>query len=268
MVASRQLRKSPGSEAKGLEEILEKVAREGGQELAEKLARETAEHGVVIMKGAKASPAKFVKAFEELAPEMRSAALQAVGREPELMSGLVARFGKDALEIGAKHPGVGHSLMKTFGREGVDVVQKLSRDEAIQLARMSKQIAGFPSGQRSQLFEMLAKAPGRVLDLLESNPKVLMTAAGLTAFLASKDQILGSKPVILDPDGSVHPAPGLVEKILENFKEPISAVIAVIGTAIASFAGIKLWAAYRISRMRVKIAEMDARVERQKPSGR
>jgi hypothetical protein len=250
------------------EELLERAAKEGGQELAEKLAREATEHGVVILRGAKESPARFVKAFEELAPNMRAGALQAVSREPELMSGLVSQFGREALEIGAKHPGVGSSLMKTFGREGVEVVQKLSRDEAIQMARLSKEIAAVPAVQRSQLFELLAKAPGKVTDLLEKNPKVLMTAAGLTAFLASKDQILGPKPVIVDPDGTIHPAPGLVEKVLEKFKQPLSAVIGVMGVAIAGLAGIKLWATYRISRIKVTSAARQFRAEGRNAVGR
>ncbi len=250
------------------EELLERAAKEGGHQLAEKLAREATEHGAVILRGAKESPARFVKAFEELAPNLRAGALQAVSREPELMSGLVSQFGREALEIGAKHPGVGASLMKTFGREGVEVVQKLSRDEAIQMARLSSRLASVPAPQRSQLFKTLAKAPGKVIDLLEKNPKVLMTAAGLTAFLASKDQILGSKPVIVDPDGTVRPAPGLAEKIAEMFKKPFSAVIGVIGAAIAGLAAIKLWASYRISRVKVILAERQARAESRTPASR
>ena len=231
---------------KAAEDLLEKAAQEGGQDIAQKLAGEASEYGVVILKAAKPSPAKFVAAFEELAPELRTGAVEALGREPEAMSGLVSQFGKDALEVGARHPGVGVSLMETFGKEGVEIADKLSRDEGIQLARLSKEIAAVPASEQNQLMKMIGQAPGKVLDLLEEHPRVLTTAAGLTAFLAAKDQILGPKPIIIDPDGTIRPAPGLAEKVIDKFRRPLTAVIGIIGLAIASWAGIRAWAAYRV----------------------
>lgn len=48
---------------------------------------------------------------------------------------------------------------------------------------------------------LISSAPEKILNLLETHPNILKTGAALVAFLAAKDQILGTKEVIIGPDG-------------------------------------------------------------------
>lgn len=241
--------------------VLRKAAQEGGEVLAQKVARYTSIYGVDVLKCAKESPAQFIKAFESITPNVRMATLQAVRREPELMPQLISKFGKDAMIVAAKHPGVGTSLIRTFGEEGIAVAEKVSKDEGIQLARLSGQISKLPSEQRSQFLDIFSKAPQRVIELLERNPKVLKTGAVLAAFLASKDQLLGSDRCMILSDGRVVPVHnvGLMERmtvaLAPHVRGPILIITGMIGLCISGWAGIQLWAGYRISRAKVRDAE-------------
>ncbi len=256
-----------GGEA-AVKEVLEKAAREGGEELAQKLARYTTEYGAAVVQGARGSPAKFVSAFEGLSPTVRQGALQAIRREPELMSGLVSDFGRDALVVGARHPGVGPQLLRKLGPEGTGLLKDLSTDQAIQLGRLSPDIARASSLQRAQLLELIRRAPGRVLDILERHPKILATGAALGAFLAVKDKILGGSEVVLDANGKpvVVSKPGFVERVVKVFQRPLTGIMLVLGAFLAGWAVIRLWAAYRISRLRIAAAEKAADAERPRNS--
>ena len=253
--ATRELVELGGE--KGVHKILETASREGGEQLAERLAASATTHGSVILQGAKVSPAKFLTAFESVEPALREAALQGIRREPDLMARLVAEVGRDALLVEARHPGVGIKMLKELGADGANVAAKLSTDEAVQLSRIAKSVGGAPATQRRELLDLVAKAPAKTMSLLEKHPKVLTTAAMLTAFLASKEQLFGSEEVIVGPDGKIIKVgkPGFVSGILSLFHGPVSGLLYLVGATFVAWAGIKIWGTYRTTRAEVAAAE-------------
>jgi hypothetical protein len=260
--AAEELARMGGETA--VKEVLEKAAREGGEELAQKVTRYATEYGAAVVEGARVSPAKFITAFEGLQPAVRQGALQAIRREPEMMSALVADFGQDALVIGARHPGVGPQLLRKLGPQGAGLLQELSTDQAIQLGRLSKGIAAAGVSQRSELLALIRQAPGRVLDILERHPRILATTAALGAFLAVKDKFLGGSEVVLDKDGKpvVVTHTGVAERVVKVFQQPLTAILLVVGAALAFWAAIRLWAVFRLNRLRVAEAEKRAETKR------
>jgi hypothetical protein len=241
-------------------EALEKAAQEGGEKLAQRLATLALEHGAALLKVARPSPSRFVSAFDELTPVLQQGAAHAINREPDLMARLFSSVGKEALTAAAEHPGVGTRVMEVLGREGAETLGRVTTDQAVQLARLAPQIAKVPEAERRTLLELIGKAPGRILDLLETHPKVLATSAALAGFLAAKDQLLGKDEIELGPEGRpmVARKPGLVGTLTHEFHRPLSGIVGILGLAIAAWAAIKLWATYRVSRAKVTAAEKNA----------
>jgi hypothetical protein len=240
-------------------EALEKAAQEGGEKLAQRLANLALEHGAALLKVAKQSPSKFVSAFDELTPAMQKAAAQAITREPDLMARLFSNVGKEALAAAARHPGVGTQVVEALGRQGAEVLTKVTTDEAIQLSRLAPEIAKVAEPERRTLMGLIEKAPGQVMDLLEKHPRVLRNGAVLAGFLASRDQLLDllfrGKKVGIGPDGKPFIEGGFIWRLFSLFGAPLTAVVGILAIAIGAWAAIKLWATYRVSRAKVTAAE-------------
>ena len=221
-----------------VQEVFDKAAKEGGEQLAGKLERYSLEFGPSVLRGAKESPSKFVAALETLPESLRAGAIQGVSREPELMATLTQKYGSIALESAAKHPGVGPTVLRKLGAESSEFLGSQSTDQIVRVARLSDGIAMAPPVERKALLAMIRQAPEKTLNLLEINPNVLKTAAVLTAFLASKDQILGATDVVIGPDGRpvVLRKPGIVEKLSEAalglFEKPLTIVAFFFGIAL------------------------------------
>lgn len=259
--AAEQLAEIGGKQA--VREIAEKAASEGGEALVGKLATNTSRYGFVVLQGAKESPAVFMRALEGVPESLRGAALAELRREPQLISSLVREGGADALIVAGKNPGTGAQIMRELGGSSAGAVKELTQDQAIQLARHSTGIAKVAdAGQRSQFLQMLAQAPARVLGLLEKNPKVLYTSAGLAAFLASKDQILGTDETETGPDGKVVKRvnkTGFIERMfdkgVDKFGKPMMTVAwtgsALVCLALAGWLIIKLRVSHKITSLKV-----------------
>lgn len=259
--AAEQLAEIGGKQA--VREVAEKAASEGGEALVEKLATNTSRYGLVVLQGAKESPAAFMRALEGVPESLRGAALAELRREPAVLSGLVREAGADALIVAGKNPGTGAQIMRELGGGSAGAIKELTQDQAIQLARHSSAIAKVAdAGQRTQFLQLLTKAPQRVLGLLEKNPKVLYTSAGLAAFLASKDQFLGTDEVEFGPDGKAVKRvtkSGFIERMFdkgtEKFGKPIMTmawvVSALVCLALASWLFIKLRASHKITALKM-----------------
>jgi hypothetical protein len=242
-----------GGEA-AVRQVLDRAAKEGGDELVEKVTRYGTRYGPTALKAVEKSPSRMIQALDEVAPDLVKPAIRAAAREPEITAKLVAAYGKDALEVAAKHTGIGTRLAEKLGADGISIAQKLSTDDAIALARYADDIAALPSGERSQLLAAMKEVPTAVLDYLEKHPKVLLTAGGVAVVIAAKDSLLGSPVPARAGDD---PAPGFVErvfsKLIGKFNGPIAAVLDILIGGVACWVAIQLWSVWRLKCRRDKL---------------
>lgn len=229
--------------------VVMQAAREGGEEAVEKLAANASRYGVTLLKGAKESPKSFLRAWEKVPENLRAGALAELRREPELFAGAISRAGNagaDVLLAAGKNPGVSSQIMKDLGVESASVVKNLATDEAVLLAKQAPAVAKVAgAAERREFLAMVEKAPAKVLGWVEKHPKVLLTSAALAAFIASKDEILGTKE-----------NPGFIERIAGKpvmMGAWITAAILCLG--LGAWMLIKLRGAHHVTAAKIRRAE-------------
>jgi hypothetical protein len=246
-------------------EVLEKAAREGGEALVGRVAHYGRTGGFAALKAIERSPGRWVSVLDDLGAEMAGPALRAAAREPEVLTKLATTFGKEAVEVAVKHPGVGTKLATTMGRDGIELGMKLGTDDAIRLARHADEIARLEPLARSQVLTKLGRNSRGVLDFLEAHPRILLTAAGVAAVLAVKDNFLGQtgeRRVL--PDGTViEPATGfgerLIDRIIDRFHEPMTWLLGVLGLIVLGWGLIQLWHLWRVKQLKQAAATLKAK---------
>jgi hypothetical protein len=243
-------------------ETLEKSAEEGGEALVKRSTVYAVEHGPLALRAIGRSPRAIVGALDELQPALRGPALRALEREPQLLTRLVSQHGAEALEAAARHPGVGAQLGEKLGGEGLSAARNLTTDQAIVVARHADEIAALPAAERGAFFGRLNRTPGAVVDFLEKHPKTLLTAAGVTAFLAAKDDILG--PPSGDPSNPAGKrGGGLVYNVWQDtlglVRKPLGMVTTVLVALVAGWASIQLWGVWRRKQVANQLAEAKLR---------
>ncbi|HXE54208.1 MAG TPA: hypothetical protein VN541_14390 [Tepidisphaeraceae bacterium] len=257
--ATEQIFKSAGRE--GLEqltemggkaavrEILEQSSREGGEQLVKRVTQYGIEDGPMALRAIRPAPAKMVEALDGLSPEMRTAALQAVERNPSAMTQLVSQYGRGALEVAARHPGVGDRIVQELGSDGIRLGQKLTTDQSIVLARSAPDIAKLAPAQRASVVGKILRSPAPMLNFLETHPRILTTAAGVAAFMAVKDDLIGDRGhSVVGPDGTLitTPAhPGLIDRLFNRTTQAATFPITLLGIVVA--AGVAGWFAIRLA---------------------
>jgi hypothetical protein len=218
----------------GVREILEKAAAEGGETLVRKTAAIGAEQGPAALRAIARSPAKMVDAIENVAADLRPAAIRAAEREPAAVANLVNRYGADALEAAARHPGVGTTLAEKLGPEGLTAARTLTTDQAVVIGRHADEIAALAPAQRASFFARLRSNAAGVVSFLESHPKTLLTTAGVAVLLGAKDELLGPG------GGPQNKPPGLVHRIWSDTLGVASKPIGMISTILVAL--VALWA--------------------------
>jgi hypothetical protein len=255
----RELTEMGGREA--VEDLMQQSAREGGEQLVRKVTQYGLDEGPAALRAIRTSPAKMVEALDGVSPELRSSAISAVAREPQAMLPLVRQYGAPALEVAARHPGVGEQVVEKLGQDGIQLGKQLTTDQSIVVARHADEIAALAPPQRSAVVQQILRSPGKVLDYLETHPRVLRTAAGVGIVLAIKDQIIGdggASHILGDGRIITTPGhPGLIERILPAslafLSTPIAIVAWIVGVALAGWLSIQLWGAWRLHRLRQAI---------------
>lgn len=215
--AARELAQMGGEVA--VREVLEQAEKEGGEALVKALADHAGKYGIVAIQAAKGSPRAVIAAVDKLPKDLAEKGLQAIAREPQVMQKLVSETGQEALEAAARHPGIGSKIAQTLGKEGAETAAKLSDDAAMALARHADDIAKLPAAERTGLLAAMRTQTARALKFLEKHPKTLLTAAAVTAFIAGKDELLGTSG-----------APGFLERM---FAQPVRTVGYVIAGLLA-----------------------------------
>ncbi len=259
-----------------VEEVAERVLREGGEELIETVAARTAKYGPDFLHALKNAPScrRLIKVVDELPPQQAKSALRrlAAGAQGRELAHLAERYGAAALRAELKHPGVGRTLVKHLGEDGIRFANKLSRKEALVLAQHAADIAKLPPSQREKVVELLYKDLKRMIEFMgrfiEKNPgKTLFTAAAVTVMLKHPDRVLGGDEIVFDADGNpvVVTKSGLLGRMTRKAVEPIAKplegfariVFGVLGAGFAAWVAIALWFAYRRRHLRLR-AEMGA----------
>ena len=240
-----------GGEA-AVRQLLERATNEGGEKLLDRIVQYGTRYGPSALKAVERAPSRMINALDRVSPDLVAPAIRAAAREPEITARLVAAYGKDALEVAAKHPGVGTKLSEKLGADGIRVGQKLTTDQAIAFARCADDIAALPPVERNQLLDAMKKAPAAVLDYLEQHPKVLLTAGGVAAIVAAKDNLLGNSTPLLN---RVTP-PGLAERIIvrltDRFTAAITATLVIICGGTFCYIAIQLRSLWRTKGLRLK----------------
>ena len=237
-------------------EVLQQSSREGGEQLVKRVTAYGVEDGPMALRAIRLSPAKVVTALDDLSPGLRSAGLRAIDRDPQPILLLVKRYGGGALEVEARHPGVGGQLVQSLGDDGISLARNLSTDQAVVAARSADDISRLGPAERQGVIGKILRSPAPVLDYLETHPHILRTTAGVAVVLAVKDDILGDRGrSIVRPDGSIvtTPAhPGLIERVLPQTLHAAAAPLSMIGTALA--VGVLAWfAVYLLGKWRVQL---------------
>lgn len=224
--------------------------------MVERVARYASRFGPPALRAVERSPARMIRALDGLPPDLVAPALRAAAREPELTARLVGEYGKGALEITALRPGVGASLVEKLGADGITIGRKLTTDQAVTLARYADDIAALPPGERNQLLNAMTQAPVKVLDYLESHPKVLFTAGGVAAIVAAKDNLLG-RPAPATTQET--PPAGLVERVIsgigDRFAAPLKVVVVILVGGILCRVVIGLRSMWRLRAIRLRMEE-------------
>jgi hypothetical protein len=249
--AARELAEFGGKEA--VQATLEKAAREGGEELVEKVVRYGRRYGVSAVRAINHAPAPYIKALDGLPEELVEQAIWAVQREPELMTRLVRDYGSDALLLATKHRGIGGGLVNKLGSEGVRLGKALSEHQAVVAARHADTLASLPQAEQSRVIGAIVAAPARALDFLERHPKILLTSAGVGTFIALQDEMLGQDEEIrIAPDGTrTIRKRGFIERILEQFRQPIVVILSIAAGILALWGLTKIWGVYRLEKMKM-----------------
>ena len=251
-----QLAEMGGRQA--VQEVLEQSAREGGDQLVRKVTQYGIEDGPAALRAIGRSPAKMVAALDGLSPELRTAGLQAVERNPQLMTDLIRQYGSGAMEVAARHPGVGEKLTQTLGTDGIKLGRELTTDQSIVAARYAEDISKLAPAEGAGVVGKIGQMPGRVLGFLEAHPRTLRTAAGVALVMAIKDDIIGDKAgTTVLPDGTVVTTvshPGLIERMFPSVSrfayQPMMILAGVLAVGIAGWFGVHLWGKWRIQALR------------------
>jgi hypothetical protein len=267
--ATEQIFRSAGS--KGLEEltemggkaavreVLEQSSREGGEQLVKRVTQYGVEDGPMALRAIRLAPAKVVESLDGLSPELRTAGLRAIDRDPQAVTQMMKQYGSGALEVAARHPGVGESLVEKLGTDGVSLGRGLTTDQSIVAARYADDIAQLAPAERSGIVSKILKSPAPVLDYLETHTRILRTAAGVAIVMEIKGDILGDKgKTVVRSDGTIvsTPAhPGLLERILPRTLQSASPPITIIGLSVAAgilgWFGVHLFGKWRMQKMRL-----------------
>ena len=229
-----------------IKEVMEEAQKEGGKALVGQLVKCGNDYGPSAIEAAKPDPKLMISTFQQLPSTLVDSAIRAAALEPQVTADLVKAFGKDALEVEVKQPGVGSVLMQKLDADGVRLGESLSTDQAIVVARRADQIKRLPPEQRKSLVDALVAMPASVVLYLDKHPQVLLQAGGVAAAIVAKDDLLGTPG---DP-----PKRGLIERLLSELIDllhtPLLAILAVVIAGIAAWFAVHVWGAWRSQLLR------------------
>jgi len=253
----------------GSKEMLERVARnaaeEGGDAAVAQIARLAGRHGpqaISALDNAPASIMPLIRALDELPESQVQSALArlAAGKSGRELATEASRYGSAALRSELKHPGVGTTLVRELGEDGIEMASRLTSNQAMVVARHADEIARLPAAQRTGVLALLRRDSEAMVGFMgrfiQQNPgKTLFTVATTTVLLAEPERFFGGDVITLDADGNpvVVSRPGIVGRTMEaggaaaahasqQYLRPLYITgLVFLGTFTALWMIIKLW---------------------------
>lgn len=233
--------------------LLQRAARESGDSLADRVVQYGSCYGPPALKAIEPSPSRMIRALDRLPSDLIQQAISAAARDPKLLSSLISAYGDEVLEVVARQPGVGAGLVEKLGLDGIRIGNRLTTDQAVVLARHADDIAALPSSERSHLVDAMIKAPAQVLDYLETHPKVLLTAGGVSAIIATNENLPGGAVPSSSHEAS---RAGLIERVIfrleDKFSGPVTAVVLILVLGFGAYVLIRLRNVWKLGAMRIE----------------
>ncbi len=231
---------------KALIEVLEKCAKEGGEELTQQVVSHTKAYGPSFLKAIKPDPVFFAKSFQKIPKVHAKAAILELSSDATLMKQLIKSHGDEALEVAAMHPGVGAKVISRYGSAGVNAGKQLPTPDVITLS----QVKGFdklPEASKSKFLKMLDAEPKQLI-------KALAIVGGGAALILTVDKVNDIANILI---GSKD-APGQLISTANKFLWGFSILIIL---SLATWLFIRLRKSWIVSNQKIKQANQDAKGE-------
>lgn len=151
---------------KAVQELLEKVANEGGDELVGQVVSLSKRGGPRTLQALEHDPALMTKALQSLPENQLSDSVIETARNPGLMAKLVRSHGYEAIVAAARHPGIGTKVIDDFGKAGLKAVNELGTDQIVVLAK-TKGFHDMPAVAQQKFVGLLDRDPRAVSNLIK-----------------------------------------------------------------------------------------------------
>ncbi len=181
-----------GGEA-AVRRVADRAMAEGGEQVLERVASVAAKHGPEALRAMDnvGNLGPVLRSLDDLPEESVDAALRrlAAGQPGRELAEVAEKYGAQAIKAELRLPGVGTTLAKSLGEEGISLSEKLTRNEAMTVAKHASDIAALPAAQRAGVLELLHRdARGMVAFMgrfMEKYPgRTLFAASATTIILA------------------------------------------------------------------------------------
>lgn len=220
---------------RAVRELLEKAAREGGDDFVGQVVILAKSQGPMALKAIEGDPVLMTKALGSLPERRLIGALAEAGREPQLLAKLVKSHGAEALALSAKHPGNGILVISRFGDAGLEAARQLDDDGMLALAKV-RDFDKLPKGAQEKFLKILGENPKGV------NQAIKIAAAG-TGLVLTADFVNKLEAGLLGADG----VSGQFSRQMDLL---VWCVVGIIAGALIIYAWIKLFWAWRKARAR------------------
>ncbi|QDT13198.1 hypothetical protein [Planctomycetes bacterium K23_9] len=258
-----------------VQRVTTKAAKQGGDDAVEQVARYVGKHGPDALKALDNAPSlgPVLSALDEIPATQVQAALAklAAGTTGRELAETVSKHGAKALTSELMHPGVGMALVRSLGDDGAELATKLTKGQAITVAKHVDDLAKLPSTQRNGVVAMFRKDADRMTsflgDFVKANPgKSLFTVATTTIVLAEPERILGGDEVVFDADGnpivvskggivgrSIEATGNAAKHVSDGYIRPLYlTLIAFLGTFFALWLMLKLWHTHKREKLKTQ----------------
>ncbi len=187
-----------GGEA-GIKQALEKIALQTGEAGITSTQKYVALYGTGALIAIETAPKTVLDALNIVNPEQQKRIIAT----SQSNNALAKKIGTYGLILECKYPNFAERISQ-LGDDNITKIAfgNMSKPEVAILAKNTKPLLAVKNADISQFkkfVDNLKSSTKRTIELLEKNPKVLFTGAGLTAFISAKEELVGENGAIRKP---------------------------------------------------------------------